>query len=131
MSYSVQIEHISFARHETRGEDGVVWYLILGEPDERVECPVHPGIRHHYERQGFRLGTHGHRLDATEEERRTDRANVWGWDGSDSAPTITPSFLADHGRPYRMHSFLRDGQLDLCGDSTVVLHPNPRRCWHS
>jgi hypothetical protein len=124
----VLIAHISFSRHEGRGEDGAVWYLILGEPNDRVVCAAHPGRKHHYERQAFRRGTAGHRLDATPEEIAEDRANVWGWDGSVEAPTVTPSFLAHEGRPYRLHSFLRGGRLDLCGDSTVVLS-TLGSCW--
>jgi hypothetical protein len=130
-AFTVQIMRISFARHETRGEDGAVWYLILSpcsdDPCTHV-CEAHPRMVHRYERQGFRRGAFGHRLDATPEEIAGDRANVWGWDGNEAAPTITPSFLAAHDRPYVMHSFLRAGKLDLCGDSTVTLHPAPVPC---
>lgn len=128
-AYEVQVDHINFARHDGRGEDGAVWYCILGEPNERVVCPLHPLRSHHYERQPFRLGAHGFRLDATEREKAEDTANVWGWDGNQSAPTVTPSFLAVADRPYRMHSFLRGGRLELCGDSTVQLIDPPTPCW--
>lgn len=128
--FTVQVDHISFGRDEKRGEDGAVIYLILtpcsDEPCRHV-CTAHTKMNHHYERQAFRRGQFGHRLDATEEEKATNRANVWGWDGS-QAPTLTPSFLAHEGRPYRMHSFLKAGQLELCGDSTVTLVPNPVPC---
>lgn len=126
--YEVLIAHIHFSHDEKRGEDGAVWYLILGEPAQDVVCSLHPGRRHHYERQAFRRGGAGHRLDATQEEKASNRANVWGWDGNTTAPTIMPSFLASTGRPYIMHSFLRGGRLDLCGDSTVALSTQPS-CW--
>lgn len=129
-AFEVLVDHISFARDDERGEDGAVWYLILGEPNERVVCSVHPGRTHHYERQAFRRGNNGHRLDATPEEIANDRANVWGWDANAAAPTVTPSFLAHEGRPYRLHSFLRAGRVDLCGDSTVILSSAPS-CWGS
>jgi hypothetical protein len=131
VSYTVQIWRIQLARDEKRGEDGAVWYLILSpchdQPCNHV-CASHPRMVHQYERQAFRRGAFGHRLDATEEEKRTDRANVWGWDGNQDAPTLEPSFLAREGRSYVMHSFLRAGRLELCGDSTVVLHPDPVPC---
>lgn len=142
MSFTVQVEHIHFARDEKRGEDGAVYYLLLAPCDECVHnpahhvCRAHRGMEHHYERQGFRLGASGHRLDATPEDIADDKANLWGWDGNREAPTLTPSFLAQERnkkgeiiRPYRMHSFLRAGQIDLCGDSTVVLAPSPVMCW--
>lgn len=127
---TVQVEQIIFARNDERGEDGAVWYLILGEPNAHVTCSIHPGVTHHYERQAFQRGGATHRPNATPEEKATNRANVWGWNGDQNAPTIEPSFLAAEGRPYRLHSFLRGGKLDLCGDSTVTLHPNPQQCWN-
>lgn len=135
--FTVQIESIDIRRNDETGEDGAVYYLILTPCTERPcrhICVTHPEMAHHYERQGFRLGGSGHRLNATEEEKANDRANVWGWDGNREAPTILPSFLAldvkdgKKLRPYRMHSFLRAGQLELCGDSTVRLHPSPAPC---
>lgn len=123
-TFTVQIEHISFARNDERGEDGAVWYLILSPcPDDPCThvCRIHPRMKHQYERQAFRLGDFGHRLNASAEDIAANRANVWGWDGNLEAPTLTPSYLAHEEREYRMHSFLRAGQLDLCGDSTVVL----------
>jgi hypothetical protein len=130
-NYTVQVDHIVFGRDDKRGEDGAVWYLLLtpctDDPCTHA-CTAHPGMRHHYERQAFRLGGFGHRLDATDEEKQTDCANVWGWDGNRAAPTLTPSYLAKKGRPYVMHSFLKAGRLDLCGDSTVTHAPNPQPC---
>jgi hypothetical protein len=139
-AFTIQIESINFARDEKRGEDGAVWYLILSpcedcktNPDHHG-CAGHPGMVHHYERQAFRLGSSGYRLDATEDEKANDRANVWGWDGNRDAPTLSPSFLAlmeKNGnaiRPYQAHFFLRAGKIDLCGDSTVSLHPSPVPC---
>lgn len=129
--YSVQIERVHFGRLETRGEDGAAWYLILSPcPDDPCThvCAAHPRMVHNYERQGFRRGKFGHRLDATPREIKDNCANVWGWDGNEAAPTLTPSFLAAHGRPYVMHSFMRAGRLELCADSTVALHPSPVAC---
>lgn len=119
-TYEVLIDHIGFHHDLKRGEDGAVWYLILGEPNPDVVCSVHPQRTHYYERQAFRFGKHGHRLDATPQEIADDCANVWGWDGNRSHPTITPSFRAQDGRPYHLHSYVRNGQLILCPDSTVV-----------
>jgi hypothetical protein len=82
-----------------------------------------------YERQAFRLGSYGHRLDATEQEIKENKANVWGWDGNKEAPTLRPSFLAREKRPYTLHSFLTNGKLELCADSSVVIIPNPTSCW--
>lgn len=135
MTYTVQIDHIIFAREEKRGEDGAVWYLLLapcpgdppGQPCRHV-CPQHPQMIHAYERQAFRLGGFGHRLDATPQEIAEDKANVWGWDGNRDAPTLVPSFRAEKGRPYLFHSYLKQGAIELCGDSTVVLVPQPTHC---
>lgn len=136
-AFTVQIERIQFAVDKKRGEDGAVYYLILTPCTERPcthVCATHPQMAHHYERQAFRRGSFGHRLDATAEEKASDRANVWGWDGNRAAPTLSPSYLAldvkngERIRPYRMHSFLRAGRIELCGDSTVSLHPAPVAC---
>lgn len=35
---------------------------------------------------------------------------VWGWDGNEESPTLTPSILA-HGQ---WHGFLRAGRLESC-----------------
>lgn len=138
--FTVQIERIQIARDEKRGEDGAVYYLILTPCEECKTnpehhcCSAHPGMTHHYERQAFRRGGFGHRLDATPAEIADDRANVWGWDGNEATPTLSPSFLAldvKNGtqlRPYRMHSFLTSGRLDVLSDSTVMLHPSPVPC---
>jgi hypothetical protein len=85
---------------------------------------------HHYCRQAFRRGTGGYRLDSTPEEQENHHANVWGWNGNSVAPTLRPSFLVkpEFGVPYRLHCFIRNGQIDLCADSTVTLHPNPKPC---
>lgn len=132
MTRTVQVDRIQFQRDDKRGEDGAVWYVILSPcPDDPCDhvCAAHPKMVHEYERQGFRLGAAGPRLDATPEEIADNRANVWGWDGNRDAPTLTPSFLAAKGRPYVMHSYLRAGRLELCGDSTVKLAPYPSPCW--
>lgn len=125
--YEALIDHIQFARDEARGEDGAVWYLVLSpceqcktNPDHH-RCAAHPGMVHHYERQAFALDGPKHRPGASADDIANDRANIWKWDGNTSAPTIEPSFLAAHGRPYRMHSYVRGGKLDLCSDSDVTL----------
>lgn len=131
MTFTVQIERIQFARDDKRGEDGAAWYLILSPcPDDPCThvCAAHPRMVHQYERQAFRRGAFGHRLDATAEEIKADCANVWGWDGNTEAPTLTPSYLAEKHRPYRMHSFLRAGQLELCSDSTLALASRVAHC---
>jgi hypothetical protein len=135
--FTVQVEQVHFQRDDKRGEDGAIYYLLLTPCTERPcthVCATHPEMAHHYERQGFRLGGSGHRLDASAEDIKQDRANIWGWDGNREAPTLTPSYLAldvkngETIRPYRMHSFLRSGRIELCGDSTVTLHPSPAAC---
>jgi hypothetical protein len=137
VSYTVQIDHINFERNEAEGTDGSVYYLILSPcPDDPCNhvCRSHPRMVHHYERQAFRRGKSGHRANASAEDIANDHANVWGWDGNQEAPTLTPSFLALDAkgdrvlRPYRMHSYLTKGRLDVLGDSTVQLHPNPVPC---
>jgi Family of unknown function (DUF6527) len=129
--YTVQVDHISFDRNEERGEDGAVWFLILSPcPDDPCThiCGAHPQMVHTYERQGFRRGKFGHRKNATRQEVADNRANVWGWDGNTVAPTLTPSFLAAQGRPYRLHSYITQGQLVLCADSTVQAVKAPVQC---
>lgn len=121
MRYDVLVDHINFHADPARGEDGAVWYLILGGPSETVVCPIHPGRKHHYERQAFARGGPTHRPGATAKQIADNEANIWGWGGNTSAPTILPSFLAAEGRPYRLHSHLRGGKLELCNDSTVTL----------
>lgn len=140
--FRMQVEQVHFSRNETENTDGHVLYLILspcpgdppGSPCRHV-CDAHPVQVHHYEFQRFRRGGFGHRKDATPEQIARDEANVWGWAGDDP-PTLSPSFLALDAkggkvlRPYRAHLFLRAGRIDLCGDSTVTLEPNPRSCTH-
>ena len=141
MSYTVQIERIFFDKNEKEGTDGGVLYVILSECEQcktdpkHHSCTGHPGMTHHYEMQRFRLGASGHRLNATPGEIADDRAHVWGWDGNREAPTLRPSFLGMENdkkgrriRPYRMHSYLTSGRLEILADSTVVLHPNPVPC---
>lgn len=36
--------------------------------------------------------------------------NVWGWDGNEGAPTLTPSILS----PGQWHGFMRSGRLESC-----------------
>ncbi len=138
--YLVQIEHVQFARDDKRGEDGAVWMLILSpyldDPCDH-SCKVHPKMVHNYERQAFHLGPFGHRLDATPQEIAEHKANVWGWNGNRELPSLTPSFLAmevdeknKRIRPYRMHSYITQGKLQVLSDSTVVLNPDPVHCWN-
>jgi hypothetical protein len=127
---TIQIESIVFDRDEKAGTDGAVYYLILYPCEERPcthVCASHPERTHCYERQAFRLGKFGHRLDGTPKEIKEDCANVWGWDGNREAPTLRPSFLGKRDR-YRIHLHLTAGKIDLCGDSTLVLAPNPVPC---
>lgn len=35
---------------------------------------------------------------------------VWGWDGNEDAPTLTPSILS----PHEWHGYLRAGRLESC-----------------
>lgn len=137
-AFTVQVENIQFAHNPVTGEDGAVYYLLLtpctDDPCRHI-CKAHPKMAHHYERQGFRRGGFAYRLNATPEEQADDRANLWGWDGNQEAPTLMPSFLAlaekkgKQLRPYRMHSYLRAGKLDVLSDSTVTAHPSPTPCW--
>lgn len=42
---------------------------------------------------------------------------VWRWDGSESAPTFSPSMLVNqHHEPARCHSFVRNGEIQFLGD---------------
>lgn len=131
----IQIDSIVFRRDDEEDTDGYVIYLITKPCTERPcthICLSHPERSHHYERQLFRRGSFGHRRNATEEEKSTNRANVWGWNGDVAAPSLQPSFLADRTKDadlgYRLHSYLNAGSLDLCGDSTVVPASNPVPC---
>lgn len=136
MQWTAQVVQIQFSHREDTGEDGAVWYLILGDENPQVECEHHPKRAHYYERQAFVKGKSRHRRNATPEEIAEDKANLWGWDGNTDAPTLQPSFLAQEKdkkgnviRPYRMHSYLTGGKLVLCNDSTVVVDPSPKNCW--
>lgn len=45
----------------------------------------------------------------------------WQWNGSLDAPTLRPSLLVmwtEHGVEKRCHSFITDGRIEFCGDST-------------
>lgn len=122
-------------RNAHPGEDGGAWYLVLTPCACKVPCEIacdtHPHDHHTYYLQPFRRGGVGHKPGATPQEIAENRANIWGWDGNRDAPTLNPSFLVpgDEHRP-RIHLFLRAGRIDLCGDSSVVLHANPAPCKH-
>ena len=48
--------------------------------------------------------------------------DAWGWNGSETAPTFTPSILQTGGsRGIRCHSFLVDGVWQFLGDSTHAM----------
>lgn len=90
------------------GIDGQVVYEIR-----------HPDGRFSYMAQPFARGP-GH--------TQVDGRNVWAWDGSWEAPTLTPSFLCidedpllDGNREHalRVHLFLKAGCIELCSDSNV------------
>lgn len=130
MTPTIQIDSIVFERDEKAGTDGAVYYLILYPCEERPcthVCATHPERTHAYERQAFRLGTFGHRLNGTPKEIQNNQANVWGWDGNKDAPTLSPSFLGHRDR-YLIHLFLKAGRIDLCGDSTLVVATDPHPC---
>lgn len=37
-------------------------------------------------------------------------ARIWGWDGNEDKPTLTPSILS----PNEWHGYLRNGRLESC-----------------
>jgi hypothetical protein len=54
------------------------------------------------------------------------RLHVWSWDGNQESPTLSPSYLVRFCWPglegeQVVHLYLRDGQIDLLGDSTAIL----------
>lgn len=124
---TIRLEHIQWFDAEpirfTTGEnaypgcDGAASYVIEGE-DHTVSYMLQPFARG----PGFTLA----RPDGS-------KRHIWGWDGNRDAPTLTPSFLceAQHppltpgSMPIRVHLFLRAGRIELCGDSTVRLAPEP------
>lgn len=53
-----------------------------------------------------------------------DNPARWTWNGSLDSPTLTPSLSArwtEHGHERHCHSFITDGQIQFCGDSTHAL----------
>lgn len=145
MQPTIQVENVQFpdeAPGAFREPDvGCAFYLILlpctkcPPPNCSIACRTHPGMEHRYEGQHFWHGPQRRYRDATPEEIEDDRANVWGWDGDRAVPSLTPSFLGVEKdkkgrviRPYRLHSYLTRGKLDVLSDSTVILHPDPRPC---
>lgn len=89
----IRIERIEF----DEPDGGRVWYEIAHE-DGSFSYMTQP-----FNREG--------------RPTRRDRL-VWAWDGNRDAPTLTPSFLCRDTRVV-VHLFLRNGAIDLCGDSTV------------
>lgn len=62
-------------------------------------------------RQPFRRGAAG----------QDGNGRWWGWDGT-SPITLTPSFVCEDKRHgVRVHLWLKQGRIELCGDSTVRL----------
>lgn len=49
---------------------------------------------------------------------RNEGGHGWQWDGSYSAPTISPSINASYPG-YRCHHFVKAGIMDVLGDSTM------------
>lgn len=50
-----------------------------------------------------------------------DNKARWTWNGDLERPTLTPSLLVtwpQNGVEQRCHSFIRDGRIEFCGDST-------------
>ncbi|MDR9177920.1 DUF6527 family protein [Burkholderia multivorans] len=48
----------------------------------------------------------------------------WAWNGSLDSPTLTPSLLVtwpERGIEKRCHSFITDGQIQFCSDSSHAL----------
>lgn len=95
---------------ETAESPGIVWYEILADGAHEMDTI-----------QPFRRGAgpdRGHKL-------------VWSAEGPDDALTLSPSFLCRYdwpGHPEKaeqviVHLFLKDGKIELCGDSTVELAP--------
>lgn len=41
----------------------------------------------------------------------------WTWNGSLTAPTLTPSVNVSPDGPRRCHHFVRDGRIEFCADS--------------
>lgn len=136
MPGTIQISGVRFY-DEPRpdGEAGWVHYLILLPlTPERGDfrCLAHPGLDHWHEGQPFRIGPWKPRDGASPEAIAQNSANLWGWNGvKDPATlTLTPSLglFPGPGRPYNAHLFLTNGRIQLCGDATVTVHPNPTPC---
>lgn len=53
-----------------------------------------------------------------------DGSRGWTWNGSLEAPTVSPSILVRstrYGPETVCHSFVREGRIEYCGDSTHAL----------
>lgn len=138
---TIQVERLQFFDEHpiknSKDEDaypgcsGAVWYLVLVPCTCKTPCEIccatHPGQHHSYLMQPFSFDGQKFRPGSTPEEQRENRANVWAWDGNRQAATVTPSFLCLWSGP-RVHSFLKAGRIELCGDSELILHPSPAAC---
>lgn len=49
---------------------------------------------------------------------KTDAGHGWEWNGDYKRPTFSPSINAYAGDDYRCHHFVRDGVMEILGDST-------------
>lgn len=99
--HTIRIEKIV---PESAESPGFVWYEIVRDGGWRSST-IQP-----FRRAPGPDG--GHRL-------------VWQAEGPDDALTLTPSFKAKWpgDEELLVHLFLRDGKIELCGDSTVQLAP--------
>ena len=50
-----------------------------------------------------------------------DRRPTWAWNQRLDLPTFHPSILVRDGRGGVCHSFVTDGRISYCGDSTHAL----------
>ena len=56
----------------------------------------------------------------SKESSIVENHNVWHFNGNRESVSLTPSFLCDTGR-FKIHLYLTNGKIELCGDSTVEL----------
>lgn len=75
-------------------------------------------------RAGDRIAFHCSGCEAVHEVV-VSGAYAWGWNGSEDAPTFTPSVLVQRyngeGTLDVCHSFVRDGRIEYLGDCTHAL----------
>jgi hypothetical protein len=74
-------------------------------------CPA-CGYAHH-------VGVNGRKIPGS-----NGSMNEWGWNGSFSSPTFTPSLLVNKeslGTSPRCHSFVAEGRIQFLGDCTHAM----------